>query len=52
MNGHVQGFCLVTERLEPLFTAPKTALKKVLLSLLWSHFRISSTDSKEPPCAA
>ena len=27
MNGHARGFCLVTERLEPLFTASKTALK-------------------------
>ena len=50
MNGHAQGFCLVTQKLEPLFTASKTTLKK-LLSLLWSHFRISSTDLKEPPCA-
>ena len=28
MNGHAQGFCLVTQTLEPLFTASKTALKK------------------------
>ena len=28
MNGHTQGFCLVTQKLEPLFTASKTALKK------------------------
>ena len=28
MNGHAQGFCLVTQKLEPLFTASKTPLKK------------------------
>ena len=28
MNGHAQGFCPVTQKLEPLFTASKTALKK------------------------
>ena len=28
MNGHAQGFCVVTQKLEPLFTASKTALKK------------------------
>ena len=29
------------------FYSIKNSTKKVLLSLLWSHFRISSTDSKE-----
>ena len=51
MNGHAQGFCLVTQKLEPLSYSIKNSTKKVLLSLLWSHFRISSTDLKEPPCA-
>ena len=27
MNGHAQGFCLVTQKLEPLYTASKTPLK-------------------------